>query len=192
MEFSFEMQHSPQSFEKLAHMQYDLFCKSNLIVRNIFSILLLLLGVNNLKAWWGILLAVYGAYLLNTRYASANHTAHKLTAQLNAAKMPFPASRFCFYEDRMDILPLPEGEVTSLAYSEFFRMSEDLDYFYLFRDQFGGYMIPKASMNGEEGRFRRFLQEKTGKTIYRKSTPAMRLFKEFKLFASRRNEPPHL
>lgn len=194
MEFSFEMHHTPQSFEKLARMQYDLFCKSNLVVRIILSFTFLLIGVNNLNAWWGILLSVYGAYLLNSRYASANHTAHKLTAQLEAAKMPFPASRFCFYEDRMDILPLPEGEgeVTSLAYHEFFRMSEDFDYIYIFRDQFGGYMIPKASLKEEEGRFRRFLQEKTGKTIYRKTTPAMRLFKEFRLFASRRNEPPHL
>ena len=107
MEFSFEMHHTPQSFEKLARMQYDLFCKSNLVVRSILSFAFLLIGVNNLKSWWGILLSVYGAYLLNTRYASANHTAHKLTAQLEAAKVPFPASRFCFYDDRMDILPLP-------------------------------------------------------------------------------------
>ena len=194
MEFSFEMHHIPQSFEKLANMQYDLFCKSNLVVRTILSFIFLLIGVNNLKSWWGILLAVYGAYLLNTRYASANHTAHKLTAQLEAAKVPFPASRFCFYDDRMDILPLPEGagEVTSLAYSEFFRLSEDFDYIYIFRDKFGGYMIPKESLKEEEGQFRRFLQEKTGQTIYRKTTPAMRVFKEFKLFASRKNEPPHL
>ena len=91
-------------------------------------------------------------------------------------------------------LPLPEGagEVTSLAYSEFFRLSEDFDYIYIFRDKFGGYMIPKESLKEEEGQFRRFLQEKTGQTIYRKTTPAMRVFKEFKLFASRKNEPPHL
>ena len=72
MEFSFEMHHTPQSFEKLARMQYDLFCKSNLVVRSILSFAFLLIGVNNLKSWWGILLAVYGAYLLNTRYASAS------------------------------------------------------------------------------------------------------------------------
>lgn len=194
MEFSFEMHHTPESFEKLAHMQYDLFCTTNLVVRLLLSFAFLIVGVNNLNAWWGILLSVYGAYLLNTRYASANHTAHKLTAQLEAAKLPFPASRFCFYADHMDILPLPEnaGEVSSLAYADFFRMAEDYQYIYIFRDKFGGYMIPKASLQEQEASFRRFLQEKTGKTIYRKTSPAMRVLNEFKLFASRKKEPPHL
>ena len=194
MEFSFEMHHTPKSFEDLAHMQYDLFCKSNLVVRTVLSFAFLLIGVNNLKVWWGILLAVYGAYLLNPRYASANHTAHKLTAQLEKANVPFPASRFCFYDDRMDILPLPEdaGEVTSLAYPDFFRMAEDFHYIYIFRDKFGGYMIPKDSLKESERPFRRFLQEKTGKTIYKKRAPALRVFQEVKLFTSRRNEPPHL
>ena len=194
MKFSFEMHHTPESFEALAHMQYDLFCTTNLVVRMILSFAFLIIGVNNLNVWWGILLSVYGAYLLNTRYASANHTAHKLTAQLEAAKVPFPASRFCFYDDRMDILPLPEdaGEVTGLTYQDFFRMAEDSNYLYIFRDKFGGYMIPKASLQEREEPFRRFLQEKTGKTIYRKRTPAQRFLKEVQLFTSRRKEPPHL
>ena len=97
-------------------------------------------------------------------------------------------------DGQADVALLPEGagEVTSLAYSEFFRLSEDFDYIYIFRDKFGGYMIPKESLKEEEGQFRRFLQEKTGQTIYRKTSPAMRVFKEVKLFASRKNEPPHL
>ena len=94
----------------------------------------------------------------------------------------------------MDILPLPEdaGEVTSLAYPDFFRMAEDFHYIYIFRDKFGGYMIPKDSLKESERPFRRFLQEKTGKTIYKKRAPALRVFQEVKLFTSRRNEPPHL
>ena len=52
MEFSFEMHHTPKSFEDLAHMQYDLFCKSNLVVRTVLSFAFLLIGVNNLKVWW--------------------------------------------------------------------------------------------------------------------------------------------
>ena len=94
MEFSFEMHHTPQSFEKLARMQYDLFCKSNLVVRTILSFTFLLIGVNNLKSWWGILLSVYGAYLLNTRYASANHTAHKLAKGIReVTALPDPVGR---------------------------------------------------------------------------------------------------
>ncbi len=194
MEFSYEMQHTPKSFEGLAHMQYDLFCKANLVVRTVISLVCLVYGTTHLEEWWAILLAVYGAYLLNTRYASANHTAHKLTAQLEAAKLPFPASRFCFYDDRMEIVPLPEGtgEVSSLAYSDFLRLGEDMDYIYIFRDKFGGYMIPKKQIGKDDAVFRRFLREKTGRAIEKKTTPAMRVFREIKMFTSQRNEPPHL
>ncbi len=194
MEFSYEMQHTPDSFKALAHMQYDLFCTSNLIVRNVLGFVCVVTGATNLEAWWGVLLGVYGYYLISSRYASANHTANKLTARLEAAGLPFPASRFCFYSDRMDIVPLPEGsgETTSLPYAEFFRMGEDAGHIYIFRNQFGGYMIPKEQLGSEDAVFRRFLREKTGKDIKRKTSPAMRVYRELKLFSNRRSEPPHL
>ena len=44
--YNVTMQHSEQTFEKLAHMQYDLFCKSNLIVRT-------LLGMARFVGWQG-------------------------------------------------------------------------------------------------------------------------------------------
>ncbi len=194
MEFEFEMQHTPESFEALAHMQYDLFCATNRMVKFILSLVCLVIGTTNLNVWWGIPLAAYGAFLLNTRYASSNHTANKLTARLEAANLPFPASRFCFYDDRMDIIPLPEGsgEVSSLSYGDFFRMAEDTDHIYIFRNQFGGYMIPKAQIGGNDAVFRRFLREKTGKDIKKKIRPAQRVFREIQFFQARRNEPPHL
>ncbi len=194
MEFSCEMQHTPESFKRLAHMQYDLFCTGNLVIKSIIGFFCLINGVTHMDAWWGVLLAVYGYYLLNTRYASSNHTANKLTARLEAANLPFPASRFCFYDDRMDIIPLPDGsgEVSSLSYGDFFRMAEDTDHIYIFRNQFGGYMIPKAQIGGNDAVFRRFLREKTGQTVQKKTSPAQRFFKEIQFFQARRNEPPHL
>ncbi len=195
MEFSFEMQHTAESFKRLAHMQYDLFCTRNLVFRTAFGIFCMVTGVTNLEAWWGVLLGVYGYYLMSTRYAAANHTANKLTAQLEAANMPYPASRFCFYEDRMDIVPLPEGsgETTALPYEEFFRMGEDSDYIYIFRNQYGGYMIPKSAIGSDDPVFRRLLREKTGKKIIMKKTPpAKRVYKEIQRMNERRKEPPHL
>ena len=35
--YNVTMRHSEHTFEKLAHMQYDLFCKGNLIVRTILG-----------------------------------------------------------------------------------------------------------------------------------------------------------
>ncbi len=195
MEFSYEMQHTPESFKALSHMQYDLFCTSNLITRTVLGFLCLVTGATNLETWWGVLLGVYGYYLISSKYASSNHTANKLTAQLEAAGMPFPASRFCFYGDRVDIIPLPEeaGEVSSLAYEDFFGMGEDESYIYFFRNQYGGYMIPKAAMGSDEAVFRRFLREKTGKKIYlKKVPPVLRVLNNLSQRSTRREEPPHL
>lgn len=195
MEFSYEMQHTPESFKALAHMQYDLFCGNNLLIRTVIGFVCIVTGATNLEAWWGVLLGVYGYYLFSSRYASSDHTAKKLTARLEGAGLPFPASRFCFYADHMDIVPLPEGdgETDSLAYEDFFRMGEDGDYIYIFRNQYGGYMIPKKALGENDGVFRRFLREKTGKKIYlKKAAPITRFLNDLSQRSSRRSEPPHL
>ena len=43
--YNVTMQHSEQTFEKLAHMQYDLFCKSNLIVRTLLGMGAVVYGI---------------------------------------------------------------------------------------------------------------------------------------------------
>ena len=58
--FQETIQHDDKTFESLAHMQSDLFCKSNRISRTILSVGALLLGIANSEAWWGILVIAYG------------------------------------------------------------------------------------------------------------------------------------
>ena len=61
--------------------------------------------------------------------------------------------------------------------------------YYLFRDQYGGYMIPKAALGDRENEFRRFVEEKTGKKFIRRWTPLRRLMN---CLRKRENEPEHL
>ena len=51
--YNVSMQHTEKTFEKLAHMQYDLFCRSNLIVRSMLGMGAVVLGVVNFSEWWG-------------------------------------------------------------------------------------------------------------------------------------------
>ena len=46
--FQATIQHDDKTFESLAHMQYDLFCKSNRVSRTILSIAAILLGCFNI------------------------------------------------------------------------------------------------------------------------------------------------
>ena len=153
-------------------------------------------GIINLREWWGILLAAYGCYLTTSTYSSANHTAHKLADQIKKSGMPFPASRYEFRENHLEVYSLPKNtRESTLAYNEFEKLGEDRDYFYLFRDSYGGYMVPKKGIdtsagsrsNSDEsqnlkaiGAFREFLENKSEKRIYRKTIPLVRVMQALK------------
>ena len=189
--FQATIQHDDKTFEALAHMQYDLFCKSNRVGRTILSVASILLGIANSEAWWGILAIAYGCYLTTSTYASANHTAHKLANQIRSSGMDFPDSRYEFTEEGMQIIALPEEKKQGkpLSYGEFLQLGEDHSYFYLFQNQYGGYMIPKSELEEEQKEFCDFLEKKTGLRFQRRMAPALRLLRNI---LDRKKEPYHL
>ena len=175
--FDITMKHTEESLEALAHMQYDLFCGSNRVVRTILSAGMVLLGVIMHEKWWSIRASAYGCYLPTSPYASASRTAHKLTAQIKAAGTGFPGSRFLFDNDGMHIRPLPEkeGEEELLPYSQFYGLGEDFQYYYIFRNQYGGYMIPKEKLDEDCRAFRDYVAKKSGKSFILKRSPLAKL-----------------
>jgi len=177
--YSATMRHTEKTFEALAHMQYDLFCKGNLVGRNAISFGLMIVGIMNYTQWWGLLLIAYASYLLSSKYASANHTAKKLAKNIRDSGMEFPASRFEFQKNAMNIIALPENVSSGdpLSYDDILRLGEDREYFYLFRNQYGGYMIPKKELDEKEKEFRLFIEEKTGKTFQSRSAPVVRFLR---------------
>lgn len=189
--FDITMKHTEESLEALSHMQYDLFCGSNRVARTILSAGMVLLGVIMHEKWWSILAIAYGCYLTTSTYASANRTAHKLTAQIKAAGTGFPGSRFLFDNDGMHIRPLPEkeGEEQLLPYSQFYGLGEDFQYYYIFRDQYGGYMIPKEKLDEDCRAFRDYVEKKSGKSFILKRSPLAKLRARMR---QKQNEPYHL
>ena len=104
--------------------------------------------------------------------------------------MPFPSSLYLFGKDAMQIITLPDGEqLDPLPYSQVLQLGEDFKAYYLFRDQYGGYRIPKEELGEREEEFRKFVQGKTGKKFIRRLTPLRRL----RMWLDHRaNEPEHL
>lgn len=169
-------QHDEDTLVALSHMQYDLFCTRNRTARTLLSVFLItfaLLYGNN--SWWALLIIAYSCYLLTFTYASANRTAHKIADQIKAADLPFPASIYQFDDKAMHIISLPEKEeLDPLSYDSVLQMGEDMDAYYLFRDSYGGYRIPKKELGEREEEFRTFVQNKTGKKFLRRLTPLRR------------------
>ena len=177
--YNVSMKHTEQSIEKLAHMQYDLFCKSNLIARTMIGMGAVLFGIVNLNDWWGVLLIAYGSYLVTGKYNAANHTARKLCKQIKESGMEFPSSRYVFRESALEIIPLPENtNGVTLMYKDIRRLGEDMDNFYVFRDQYGGYVIPKAELGEREADFRAFLEKKAQQSFRAQMSPLLKLLRK--------------
>ncbi|MBO6093942.1 MAG: hypothetical protein J6P40_10035 [Oscillospiraceae bacterium] len=189
--FEVKIQHDEDTLVALAHMQYDLFCTRNRVARSILSAFLILIALlYGGGSWWSLLIIAYACYLTTTTYAASNRTAHKLTDQLKAAKMPFPSSRYLFEKDAMHIITMPDGEeMDPLPYDKVLQLGEDFKAYYLFRDQYGGYRIPKEELGEKENDFRTFVQNQTGKKFIRRLTPLRRLRM---WLDNRANEPEHL
>lgn len=189
--FEVEMQHTEESLQALSHMQYDLFCTKNRIVRTALSLGFVVLGVVYFSHWWGVLAIAYGCYLTTSTYASANHTAHKIAGQLKESGMPFPHSRYLFGKEAIRIISLPgDEELDPLPYSQVCGLGEDNQNFYIFRDRYGGYVLPKEKLADREDAFRSFVEGKTGKFFRRRrQAPIRRLMQWMK---KRENEAYHL
>lgn len=180
--FCVTMKHTEKTLESLAHMQYDLFCMRNRVVRSVLSLVLMVVGIVNFSQWWGILIVAYGCYLTTSTYASANHTAHKLAKAIRDAGMELPESRYQFGENAMEIISLPDGRSDGepLAYRAVTRLGEDREAFYIFRDSYGGYMIPKRELGDQEEAFRQFMEEKTKQSFRVQLAPVLRLMRRLK------------
>ena len=172
------MRHDEKALMALSHMQYDLFCTRNYIVRSILAMAAILVGGWYFKQIWGILLLAYGTYLLTSTYASANHTARKLIAAIQANGGSFPSSRYFFEDRHLRILYHPgesdEEELDPVGYGAVQKLGEDRAYLYLFTSDRGGYMIPKKALGDDESGFREFIRQRTRMDFQRSRLPMSR------------------
>ena len=173
------MRHNEKTFQALAHMQYDLFCTANQVFRTIISFGALIVGALNYSQWWGVLLLLYGSYMMSSKYASANHTAKKLVNGIKASGLDFPESRYLFRDHAMEVITMPENTSLGdpLCYSDIAKLGEDGDYFYIFRNQYGGYMIPKKELDNEGEGFRAFIEDKTEKSFQIHAAPIVKVLR---------------
>lgn len=167
--YRFQMQHNADSLVALSRMQYELFCTKNQISRTLLAGAAVIFGLSNYNAWWGLLIIAYGCYLISSTYVSSDRAAHKISQQIEASNMGYPCSEYLFEETKMRIFSLPDKEeLDPLPYSKVLSLGEDFENFYLFRDRYGGYMLPKKQLGDREAEFRKFIEAKVGMPILSK------------------------
>ncbi len=185
-----KIKHTEETLTALAHMQYDLFCSGNRIARSAIAAGLFVFGALNYTQWWGLLLIAYGSYLISSKYAASNRTAKQLAKHINESGGEYPSSKYIFEENRMRVITLPNNaELDPLQYSDVAGLGADLNNFYIFRTEYGGYMIPKSELGDKSEEFKKFIERKTGKLFVTKRS---RFVKLREWLYRKNNEPPHL
>ncbi len=185
-----KIKHTEETLTALAHMQYDLFCSGNRIARSAIAAGLFVFGALNYTQWWGLLLIAYGSYLISSKYAASNRTAKQLAKHINESGGEYPSSKYIFEENRMRVITLPNNaELDPLQYSDVAGLGADLNNFYIFRTEYGGYMIPKSELGDKSEEFKKFIERKTGKLFVTKRS---RFIKLREWLYRKNNEPPHL
>lgn len=162
------MQHTEKTIRSLAHMQVDMFAGVQKALRSIISIAMVLFGLANSEQWWGFALLAFGCIFFTGTYGKANQTAMTIVQKINEHGLEFPSSRYTFTENGMTITILPEKANEKdelLPYNKIICIGEDREYFYLFPNEYGGYMISKEQLNKSETDFRQFIQNRTGRII---------------------------
>ncbi len=188
--FECTVKHNEESLTALSHMQYDLFCTADRNVKTVIAVVLFAVGAVNVSQWWGLLLIAYGSYLFSSKYSAANRTARQIFKQLNDSGGEFPSSKYIFEENKMRIITMPNNsELDPLPYSQVEGLGEDTGNFYIFKNRYGGYMIPKSQLGDEKNEFKSFIESKTGKIFRSRRT---RLFGLRQWLRKKENEPYHL
>lgn len=178
--YSINFVHTAETLKLLSRAQYDLFCKSNLYIRTVISIVLIFVSMNFLDKWYGPLILLYGAYLLLSKYMQADHTSRKLVKTIKESGKPFPKSRYDFFDDRLQVYRLDDGSnllIDTLYYKNVKGIYDDFVNYYIFRDNFGGYVIPKVSLLDKEDEFREFIEKRTYKEMKSKLPPIVRVIR---------------
>lgn len=212
--FKLRMQHTEETLTALSRMQYALFCGANRTARTVISLALLLLGIRYMERWWGMLVIAYGGFLLVSTRQAATRPARKMIEQMKAGNVPMPASTYSFYRAGLVVTPLDlekpaeapvydvdEGEDYGskpvqgvalgeneqfLPYSKVYRLGEDSESFYIFRDQYGGYAVPKQLLGEREEEFKSFIEQHCDQTFRSGSSPVQRLMAVNRLWNMRK------
>lgn len=159
MNFTAQIQHSEETFRKLAQTQYNAYCIPTKLIMLALSLACLYYGVTEAVGGFSLILLFIGCWMIISMQLPVKRNAEKM---IELAHGNFPHTEYQFLSEH--ILITGGGEVVKLSYAEIYELLEDREYIYLFLDKVSGYMIPKASVKPENiAEFCLFLEEKTGK-----------------------------
>lgn len=160
MKYVASIQHDEKTVNRLTAVQYNTYNAKAKNINIIISVVLVFasafFGFNSVP---GILCLLLGCWMFTSIDFPARNMAKKIIEQ---EKDHMPWAKYEIAEDGMWIT---SGSGTwMIEYGDVFSLLADTDYFYVFINAQGGYMIPKKSIQeGTADGLKDFLEQKTGK-----------------------------
>ena len=162
MNFTAQIQHSEETFRKLAQTQYDAYCIPTKLMMLALSLACLYCGMAEIAGGFSLILLFIGCWMMISMRLPAKRNAEKM---IELAHGNFPHTEYQFLAGRIRITG--GGEVVELGYAEIYELWEDREYVYLFLDKSSGYMVPKASIKPNDvADFCSFLEARAGKKLH--------------------------
>ena len=143
MNYTAEIQHSKETFQRLAktqHNEYGLVFKVAMMV--VGTVSLLIAVSTRVDNTFSILLLLMGGLAFSGLNMPAQRNAEKL---ISMADGNFPHTKYSFLEKEIKITS--DESTISLEYTQIYDLLEDNNYFFLFLNSYAGYMIPKNSIH---------------------------------------------
>jgi len=159
MNYTAEIQHSKETFRRLAKAQHDEYGIALKLFMVVIGTVCLMIGVSTgVDNVFSILLLLTGGLSFSSLNTPAQRNAEKLIAMADGS---FPHTKYVFLSEEIQIT---SGDlITTLRYEQVYDLLEDNDFFFLFLNRSAGYMIPKQSVHPSNlDLFASSLEEKIG------------------------------
>lgn len=156
------MQHTKETFQRLARIQYNTYCQGQKLVSLVFSVTMLLLGImGGFDTGTSLVLIFIGCWAFTGMNVPADRNAKKM---IEYAKEDFPCSEYRFEENSICILG--DGKETDLSYSDLYSLICDGSYLYLFISKYSAYMVNLELLGEKQAQeLKALLSQKTGQQI---------------------------
>ena len=162
------MQHSEQTLQQLARMQYNLFHPFTRYFWYLVSGLSVAAGlglIGDFPQLVRYLLLAFGPIAFMNIGATASVKADKTMQAIQRQGGKFPRTVMVFRSKEVFVRETTGNHgAQTLDYSRFIRLSEDKDYLYLFINREAAYMVPVEQLSNPD-KFKRLVESKTGQAF---------------------------
>lgn len=159
--YTARIRHSAQTVLTMCKVQYSMFGFGRKVFMAFLAVILTIVGAANLNNLVGLLMAMFGCFVLTNLDYPAKNKADKVK---DALQGEYPSNGYEFYDKHFVFLAQNQDVID---YNKLIGLVEDEAYLYLFINADGCYMMEKSSLGDELRNFMAFMSKVTGKNWVR-------------------------